>query len=174
MSEYSWRPMRADDVDGVVAVAASAFPDHFEARACFAERVALFPQGCFALASDDDVKGYLIAYPWPLGAIPPLDSLLGTLPDPQALRAFKASGASARVTRLALEQCPRLDGIHVLAALGSRGITLAHSCGRWLQQHLDQHPMELPEDLRRAMDPARFAWRQLRKQTVRSPEPAGH
>lgn len=100
--------------------------------------------------------------------------LLGTLPDPQALRAFKASGASSRVTRLTLEQCPRLDGIHVLAALGSRGITLAHSCGRWLQQHLDQHPMELPEDLRRAMDPARFAWRQLRKQTVRSPEPAGH
>ena len=81
MSEYSWRPMRADDVDGVVAVAASAFPDHFEARACFAERVALFPQACFVLASDDDVKGYLIAYPWPLGAIPPLDSLLGTLPE---------------------------------------------------------------------------------------------
>jgi ribosomal protein S18 acetylase RimI-like enzyme len=28
-----------------------------------------------------DVAGYLIAYPWPLGAIPPLNSLLGSLPE---------------------------------------------------------------------------------------------
>jgi len=76
-----WRPMRADDVDGVVAVAASAFPDHFERRDCFAERFALFAQGCFVLAEGDAVKGYLIAYPWPLGAIPPLNSLIGALPE---------------------------------------------------------------------------------------------
>lgn len=80
MSEYNWRPMRADDVDGVVAVAAAAFPDHFEARACFEERVTLFPQGCYALADGDAVKGYLIAYPWPNGAIPPLNSLLDAIP----------------------------------------------------------------------------------------------
>ncbi|MCW1428795.1 GNAT family N-acetyltransferase [Novosphingobium sp. JCM 18896] len=76
-----WRAMHGDDVDGVAAVAALAFPDHFERRACFAERFALFPQGCFVLAEGDAVRGYLIAYPWPLGAIPPLNSLLGELPE---------------------------------------------------------------------------------------------
>jgi hypothetical protein len=36
-----WRAMIADDLDGVVAVARIAFPDHPEGRACFAERLAL-------------------------------------------------------------------------------------------------------------------------------------
>lgn len=73
--------MRPEDIDGVVAVARTCFPDHFEARECFEERLALFAQGCFSLACGDEVKGYLIAYPWPAGAIPPLDSLLGGLPE---------------------------------------------------------------------------------------------
>lgn len=81
MNPYRWRAMRADDLDGVVAVARIAFPDHFEAPECFAERFVLFPQGCYVLAGESDaVKGYLIAYPWPPGAIPPLDSLLGSVP----------------------------------------------------------------------------------------------
>lgn len=72
--------MQAGDIDGAVAVARVAFPDHFEARECFVERLALFAQGCFVLASADGVKGYLIAYPWPFGKVPPLNSLLGGLP----------------------------------------------------------------------------------------------
>ena len=103
MSELHWRPMRPGDVDGVVRVAAVAFPDHFEARACFAERLALFPNGCFVLASPVEVKGYLIAYPWPFGAIPPLNSLLGRVgligpigPDaPNLLRTAIVLGLSA-------------------------------------------------------------------------------
>lgn len=79
-SEHGWRPMTPADIDGVVAVAAACFPDHFEDRACFEERLALFPHGCSVLAGADAVKGYLIAYPWPLGAIPPLDTLLGGVP----------------------------------------------------------------------------------------------
>jgi len=81
VSDLVWRAMRGSDIDGVVKVAAACFPDHFEARACFEERLALFPQGCFVLASGETVRGYLIAYPWTLGAIPPLNSLLGGLPD---------------------------------------------------------------------------------------------
>lgn len=76
-----WRPMTADDLDDVVAVAAVAFPDHPEGRACFAERLALCPGLCFVLAEGSRVAGYLIAYPWPLGEIPPLDTLLGSLPE---------------------------------------------------------------------------------------------
>lgn len=73
--------MMADDLDGVVSVATAAFPDHFEIRACFEERLALFPQGCFVLASRAAVGGYLIAYPWPFEVVPPLNSLLGKLPE---------------------------------------------------------------------------------------------
>lgn len=75
-----WRPMTVEDLDGVVAVARIAFPDHPEGRACFVERLALAPGTCFVLARADRVAGYLIAYPWPLEAIPPLDTLLGALP----------------------------------------------------------------------------------------------
>ncbi len=123
MSDFAWRPMRADDIDGVVAVARVAFPDHFEARACFAERLALFPQGCFVLASADGLKGYLIAYPWPLGAIPPLNSLLGALPEARdavylhdlALHPDMRGQGHARpiVERLAAEA--RAGGVHTIA-----------------------------------------------------------
>lgn len=76
-----WRAMTAGDLDGVVAVARIAFPDHPEGRACFEERLALAPGSCFVLESEGGVAGYLIAYPWPLEAIPPLDTLLGGLPE---------------------------------------------------------------------------------------------
>lgn len=79
-----WRAMEAGDLDGVVAVARIAFPDHPEGRACFAERLALAPGSCFVLDGADGVAGYLIAYPWPQGAIPPLDTLLGALPESRA------------------------------------------------------------------------------------------
>ena len=75
-----WRAMEAGDLDGVVAVARIAFPDHPEGRACFEERLALAPASCFVLEGERGVAGYLIAYPWPRGAIPPLDTLLGGLP----------------------------------------------------------------------------------------------
>jgi ribosomal protein S18 acetylase RimI-like enzyme len=76
-----WRPMLDSDLDGVVAVAAVAFPDHPEGRACFAERLALTSDSCWVLAAGAAIAGYLIAYPWPLGEIPPLDTLLGQLPE---------------------------------------------------------------------------------------------
>lgn len=81
MSEFIWRAMTLADISGVVSVAAAAFPEHFERRACFENRLALFPQGCFVLSSENRVEGYLIAYPWDFGAIPPLNSTLGRLPE---------------------------------------------------------------------------------------------
>jgi GNAT superfamily N-acetyltransferase len=79
--------MTAGDLDGVVAVAAEAFPDHFEDRACFAERLALFPRGCRVLVNGNGaVGGYFFAYPWRADAAPPLNSLVGALPpDPDVL-----------------------------------------------------------------------------------------
>lgn len=80
LSDLNWRPMRAADLDGVVRVAALGFPDHFEDRACFENRLALNPSGCSVLAGEAGVFGYLIAYPGRDGEIPPLNTRIEALP----------------------------------------------------------------------------------------------
>lgn len=69
-----WRLMTPEDLAGVCAVAGVAFPDHFEDRDCFADRLALHPEGCCVLTDGREVFGYVIAYPSRRGSIPPLNS----------------------------------------------------------------------------------------------------
>jgi GNAT superfamily N-acetyltransferase len=76
----NWRAMTSTDLDEVVRVAAIGFPDHFEDRACFENRLALNPSGCSVLAGEGGVFGYLIAYPWRDGEIPPLNTRIKALP----------------------------------------------------------------------------------------------
>ncbi len=76
-----WRPMRPTDIDAVLEVARLSFPDHFEDRACFQNRLALYPRGCFVLAeSEGAARGYLIAYPWKAESAPPLNTVIEGLP----------------------------------------------------------------------------------------------
>jgi GNAT superfamily N-acetyltransferase len=127
--------MTASDIDGVVRVAAEGFPDHPEDAACFAERLSLSPDLCFVLsASDGRVRGYLIAYPWPAGAVPPLNSLIGALPNERsalylhdlALERAVAGGGHARAgVALLVERAQ---------ALGAKQISLVsvnRSAGFW-------------------------------------------
>ena len=73
--------MTVADLDGVVDVARLSFPDHFESRACFENRLALKPDMSFVLAGDDDVvRGYLFAYPWKGETAPTLNTLIEALP----------------------------------------------------------------------------------------------
>ena len=82
MDGLTWRPMAAADLEGVAAVAAGAFPDHPEDRACFANRLALHPAGCKVLADRADrVAGYLAAYPWRADDAPALNTLIEAIPD---------------------------------------------------------------------------------------------
>lgn len=77
-----WRPMTAGDLDAVAAIAVLAFPDHFEGRDCFQNRLALNPSGCFVLAGPDGaLKGYLVAYPWRGESAPALNVRLPAIPD---------------------------------------------------------------------------------------------
>lgn len=81
LPRLDWRPMRADDLEAVVEIARLSFPDHFEDRACFQNRLALYPRGCFVLAAAEGaVRGYLIAYPWRADAAPPLNTVIEGLP----------------------------------------------------------------------------------------------
>ena len=78
----TWRPMTAADLDAVTEIAAVGFPDHFEGRECFENRLALNPAGCFVLSGEDGApKGYLVAYPWRTNDAPALNTLVEAIPD---------------------------------------------------------------------------------------------
>ncbi len=57
---------------------------------------------------------------------------------------------------------PRVPGLFVAAALGSRGITWAPLVGRLVASWITGAPWPLPADLVDALDPARFATRKVR------------
>jgi len=86
LPDLNWRAMTANDLDAVVAIAGDCFPDHFEGRECFANRLALNPAGCFVLAEGEGrPRGYLVAYPWTADAAPALDTLIETIPADASL-----------------------------------------------------------------------------------------
>jgi tRNA 5-methylaminomethyl-2-thiouridine biosynthesis bifunctional protein len=93
--------------------------------------------------------------------------LVGAAPDTQALQALMAT-AGARRGRVPLIDTPRRQGLYMLTALGSRGLTLAAWCANQLAAAMDGASTPEDEaDLRACLDPARFAWKQARRQPAR-------
>ncbi|WP_247892871.1 GNAT family N-acetyltransferase [Azospirillum baldaniorum] len=81
-----WRAMESADLDRVMAIAEVVHPDYPEDRAVFAERLALYPDGCamaeaFGAEAAGPCIGYIVMHPGRLGVPPPLDSPLGALPE---------------------------------------------------------------------------------------------
>lgn len=92
--------------------------------------------------------------------------LMGAVPHLAALQA-QMEQAGARRGRLPLADTPRWPGLYTLSALGSRGLTLSHWCATQLAAQMDGRCADGPEveeDLIRALDPARFAWKLARRQ----------
>jgi tRNA 5-methylaminomethyl-2-thiouridine biosynthesis bifunctional protein len=92
--------------------------------------------------------------------------LVGAAPDVPALAALMQI-AGHRRGRVPLSDTPRLPGLFLLTALGSRGLTLAHWCANGLAAHMSggEWPLsDADKDLERALDPARFAWKLARRQ----------
>ncbi len=73
--------MIEDDLASLLRVATLVHPEHPEREAVFAERLHLYPAGCFVLASASSLSGYVISHPWWFKEPPALDTLLGALPD---------------------------------------------------------------------------------------------
>ncbi|QDH74686.1 GNAT family N-acetyltransferase [Brevundimonas sp. M20] len=74
--------MTVADLDAVAAIAVIGFPDHFEGRDLFENRLSLNPSGCFVLADGPgEPKGYMVAYPWRPDSAPALNTLLGGVPS---------------------------------------------------------------------------------------------
>jgi ribosomal protein S18 acetylase RimI-like enzyme len=98
--------MNPSDLAAVSAIAARVHPDYPEDDAVFAERLALYPAGCFVRANGIEAQGYLISHPWHLGRPPALNALLGALPAPATtyyvhdlalLPEARGSGAAAAI-----------------------------------------------------------------------------
>jgi len=75
-----WRPMTASDLAQVQALADAIHLDHPEDASIFAERLHLYPQGCFALEENGRLIGYALTHPWHFGKPPALNSRLGEIP----------------------------------------------------------------------------------------------
>lgn len=78
--------MAEGDLDSVAALALEGFPDHFEGREVFADRLAHAPEACFvAEGGGGAVWGYAVAYPWPSDSAPELNTLLARPPQGDVL-----------------------------------------------------------------------------------------
>ncbi|KAL4909679.1 hypothetical protein BDW74DRAFT_173172 [Aspergillus multicolor] len=76
----TWRNLTATDIDSLMLVADAVHPGLPESAEVFAERVALYPEGCLALVNDqDELCGYAISHPIRNQQPPALDSLLGNI-----------------------------------------------------------------------------------------------
>ncbi|WP_428426124.1 GNAT family N-acetyltransferase [Pararhizobium sp.] len=79
MTSFTFSRAVSSDLDGVLSVQAVVFPAFQEAKATFAERLRLYPDGFFVVKEDGDIKGYLVSYPVYRFRPPPLDTLIGTI-----------------------------------------------------------------------------------------------
>ena len=112
---------------------------------------------------DDLAHGRLMG--WAQVRCASLDRLpmAGAVPDLQAWQQHREKSPKAR--RPALSDFPRQPGLYMLAALGSRGLTLAHWCAQRVAEQIAGDAATGEADLLAAIDPARFAWRAAKRQT---------
>ena len=107
-----------------------------------------------ALADDPALQGKV---GWRLAADDRLP-LVGPVPADAAQRAGARRQEQPR-------QVPRTEGLYLLTALGSRGLTLAPLLGEVLAAWITGAPLPLAASLMDAIDPARFVSRAARKST---------
>lgn len=106
-----WRPMSSRDLAAATGIANLVHVDFPEDAAVFAERLRLYPDGCWVLGPNKqggEIAGYLVSHPWRLGEPPALNSQLGELPsapstyylhDLTLLPASRGGGAASVIVR---------------------------------------------------------------------------
>jgi tRNA 5-methylaminomethyl-2-thiouridine biosynthesis bifunctional protein len=86
--------------------------------------------------------------------------IVGPVPDRERCFMQYASLAHRKTERVA-DRVAAKDGLFVLTALGSRGLTAAPLCAQWLADQILNRPPALPRYLTRALAPARFIVRDI-------------
>ncbi len=74
--------MKPFDLGAIQSVAAEVHPAYPEEGAVFAERLALYPRGCFVLEQEGKILGYVVSHPWKAYDPPSLNTLIGAIPSP--------------------------------------------------------------------------------------------
>lgn len=129
-SRTGWRAMVPDDVPQVGAIGDGVHCNMQEPHGVYANRLALYPQGCRVLERDGKVLGYLIAHPWLSESPPALGAMLDALParpecyylhDVAILPAARSGGAGRAafdycLTRAAAEGLPAIELVAVNGA----------------------------------------------------------
>jgi GNAT superfamily N-acetyltransferase len=160
-----WRPMTPEDLPAVDRVADIIHPRFPEDPAVFAERLALYPEGCRVLERGDELLGYVVSHPWFYARPPALNSLLGALPavaetyyihDIALLPESQGGGAAGRIVEaLAAHAWARdFPNISLIAVNGSVPF--------WARRgfHIVAVP-EIESKLRGYEDAARFMVREI-------------
>lgn len=137
MSSSGWRPMRIQDIPAVSAISDAVHGAFTEPAAIYAERLRLYPSGCFVFGMDGVVAGYLIGHPWRSDVPPRLGECIAALPeDPDIyylhdlaiVSAARGSGAGAAATRLvvAAAEAAGYADICLVAVNGAESFWAAH------------------------------------------------
>jgi ribosomal protein S18 acetylase RimI-like enzyme len=134
----TWRPMRRADLAAVAALEARCHaPLPPEGEALFAERLALFPEGCLAATDGEGLAGYAVAHPWRTGNPPALGQMLGALPhDADCLHLHDiALAPRARGKGLVGAALLRLAAVARGHGLGAFSLVAVHGTGPLWQRH---------------------------------------
>ncbi|MET0249259.1 MAG: GNAT family N-acetyltransferase [Sphingobium sp.] len=108
-----WRAMKEADLGHVGALSDAVHGRYTEPVETYAERLRLYPAGCFLFEQEGVISGYLISHPWRRMQPPALGGLLGAIPldadsyylhDLALLPIARGTGAGASGAGLALDQ----------------------------------------------------------------------
>lgn len=143
---YQWRPMTRQDMPRVMQIAAQVHAGYFEQEQVFADRLAVFPSGCWLAVADDVMQeacGYAIAHPARIGAPPPLNTRLPSL-DRQADALHLHDVAllpAARGTGLGQALLVRLVQVMQAQGLAHASLVAVHDSGPyWRARGFAEHP----------------------------------
>ncbi|KAK4038410.1 acyl-CoA N-acyltransferase [Parachaetomium inaequale] len=124
----AWRPMIVNDIPGVMRVADEIHRDLPEHEPVFRERLELFPDGCYVLAQDNEIGGYVVSFPIHHGKPPALNQILREIPadadqyylhDLAILPAFRGRGAAAEGIKKVFEVAKRYPTTCLISVYGT-------------------------------------------------------
>ncbi|WP_336969004.1 GNAT family N-acetyltransferase [Sphingobium aromaticiconvertens] len=72
--------MRHADLPAIAAISDTVHQSYSEDMAIYAERLDLYPSGCFTLWRGNRIGGYLISHPWHRHSPPALNAMLDSIP----------------------------------------------------------------------------------------------
>jgi GNAT superfamily N-acetyltransferase len=162
---FRWRAMTPGDLPAVLAIADRVHPDFPEDAAIFAERLALHHGGCRVLEQDGILAAYVLSHPWAAESCPPLNRLLGALPEPAGcfyihdlalMPAARGSGAAPAIVAALADHAASL-GLAAMSLVAVNG-----SAGFWRRQGFAEAEVPALADKLASYGPdARFMVRDL-------------